>query len=367
MGIEIKVDSTEFWTSLEQDLAAAKHNIFVQTLSFEGDRVGKGLTQALLNSEATDKRIIVDSFSKIILSDKFIKGPTHIFDQELRIEAKDTKQMMVDLEQGGVKVKYTNPLGPLLVNILARNHKKLIVIDDRLTYIGGINFSEHNFAWHDLMIRLEDEAIAKFFSTDFLDTWSGSDRGGAYNFELADFYLFDGRNNAIVWNKVFDLINQAQREVIIQSPYFTFPFYEKISQLTKRGIKVTYISPESNNRKIFDGYNRWECQQANIDLRLYRGRMTHLKSILIDDQYLLLGSANFDFVSYYFDQEIVAVIEDPQIIEDFKTRVVAPDLANTIKHQSPVPNWQGKSLKFILERILQLAQTLDRLTRNKKN
>lgn len=73
----------------------------------------------------------------------------------------------------------------------AKNHKKLIVIDDRLTYIGGINFSEHNFAWHDLMIRFDDRAIAKFFTTDFLDTWSGRERGGAFRFELADFYLFE--------------------------------------------------------------------------------------------------------------------------------------------------------------------------------
>lgn len=363
MGIQVKVDSAEFWASLEQDIAAAKNYIYVQTLSFEGDRAGRGLAQALLDSAATDKRMIVDSFSKIILSDKFIKGPTNILDRELRQEAKDTKQMMADLEQGGVKVKYTNPLGPLLVNILARNHKKLIVIDDRITYIGGINFSDHNFAWHDMMIRFEDEAIAKFFTVDFLDTWSGKDRGGAYSFELADFYLFDGHDNVPTWNKVFDLINQAQQEVIIQSPYFTFPFYEKIGQLTQRGVKVTYISPESNNRKIFDAYNRWECQRGNIDLRLYRGRMTHLKSVLIDDRYLLLGSANFDFVSYYFDQEIVAVVEDPQIIQDFKTRVVEPDLNNTIPHKSQVPDWQGKSLKFILERVLQLAQTLDRITR----
>ena len=94
--------------------------------------------------------------------------------------------------------------------------------------------------------------------------------------------------------------------------------------------------------------------------------MTHLKSILIDDKYLLLGSANFDFVSYYFDAEIVAVIQDPAVIAEFKRRIVDVDLRNTIPHEEKVPDWKGKSLKFVLKRILQLAQILDSLGRDRE-
>jgi cardiolipin synthase A/B len=361
MSIQLKIDSTEFWASLKQDIAEAQDYVYVQTLSFEGDRAGKGLTEALLSSSATDKRITVDSFSKIIINDKFIKAPTHIFDRELHQEVADTAQMMEDLAQGQVLVKYTNPLGLFCHKILARNHKKLIVIDDRITYIGGINFSDHNFAWHDLMIRLEDQAIAQFAKTDFCNTWLGKDFPGIHKFDQADFYIFDGRNNLPIWKQLFKLLDKAKTQVIIQCPYFSFPFYEKIGSLTRKGVKVTYITPESNNRKILNGYNRWECQQHNIDLRLYQGRMTHLKSILIDDQYLLLGSANFDFVSYYFDAEIVAVFQDQDLIKEFKRRVVEVDLKNTIPHREKVPDWQGKSFKFILQRILQLAQAFDGL------
>jgi cardiolipin synthase A/B len=364
MNIQLKVDSTEFWDSLKQDIARAKDRVFIQTLSFEGDEAGKGLADALLTSTASDRRLIIDSFSKIIINDKFIKAPTHLFDRQLHQEVKETSQTLQTLESNGVKIKFTNPLGFLLTKILARNHKKLVVIDDNITYIGGINFSDHNFYWHDLMIRLEDRAIANFFKGDFLNTWSGQNIAGIYHFELADFYIFDGHNNLSIWHKIFELIDTAQTEIIIQSPYFTFPFYEKIAELTTTGVRVTYITPESNNRKIFNIYNHWECQQAKIDLRLYRGRMTHLKSILIDNKYLLLGSANFDFVSYYFDAEIIAVIQDKQVIEEFKARVITPDLNNTISPQTPVPDWQGKSLKFILKRILQLAQIVDRSTLN---
>ena len=366
MSIQLKVDSTEFWTSLKQDIAEAKDYVYVQTLSFEGDRAGRGLADALLDSPATDKRIAVDSFSKVIINDKFINAPTHIFDRQLHQEVADTAQMMRDLAAGDVRVKYTNPLGLFLHKILARNHKKLIVIDDRITYIGGINFSDHNFEWHDLMIRLDDPTIAQFAKQDFSDTWIEKDFAGVHKFNLADFYMFDGRHNQPIWDEVLKLLDKAEKEIVIQSPYFTFPFYEKIGRLTQKGVKVTYITPESNNRKIFDRYNRWECQQHNIDLRLYRGRMTHLKSILIDNKYLLLGSANFDFVSYYFDAEIVAVIQDPEVIAEFQRRVVDVDLQNTIAHNELVPNWKGRSYKFVLKRILQLAQVLDFLGRDRR-
>ena len=366
MSIQLKVDSTEFWTSLKQDIAEAKDYVYVQTLSFECDRAGRGLADALLDSAATDKRIAVDSFSKVIINDKFINAPTHIFDRQLHQEVADTAQMMQDLAAGDVRVKYTNPLGLFLHKILARNHKKLIVIDDRITYIGGINFSDHNFEWHDLMIRLDDPTVAQFAKQDFCDTWGEKDFAGVHKFNLADFYMFDGRHNQPIWDEVLKLLDKAEKEIVIQSPYFTFPFYEKIGKLTQKGVKVTYITPESNNRKIFDSYNRWECQQHNIDLRLYQGRMTHLKSILIDDKYLLLGSANFDFVSYYFDAEIVAVIQNPETIAEFQRRVVEVDLQNTIADNELVPNWKGKSLKFVLKQVLQLAKVLDSLGRDRR-
>jgi len=60
------------------------------------------------------------------------------------------------LRNEGVKIRYTNGYGATPRRLLSRNHKKLIVIDDRAAYVGGINFSEHNASWHDMMIRLTD-------------------------------------------------------------------------------------------------------------------------------------------------------------------------------------------------------------------
>jgi len=74
----------------------------------------------------------------------------------------------------------------------------------------------------------------------------------------------------------------------------------------------------------------WSRPRSNIDLRLYQRGMTHLKAMLIDDQYLIAGSSNFDYLSYRLYQEIVAIITDAETIADFRERVLLPDLANSL-------------------------------------
>ncbi len=69
MGIEVLVNFSEFWSRLREDIRAAQESVFVQTFAFEGDVVGKQLSAALLSSPAKDKRVLADSFTRIVLSD----------------------------------------------------------------------------------------------------------------------------------------------------------------------------------------------------------------------------------------------------------------------------------------------------------
>jgi hypothetical protein len=87
-----------------------------------------------------------------VLSDRFKYSPANLFDAELRDEARETEAMLAQLGRERVVIRYTNRYGVTPRSLLRRNHKKLIVIDDRAAYIGGINFSEHNASWHDLKV-----------------------------------------------------------------------------------------------------------------------------------------------------------------------------------------------------------------------
>ena len=80
MRIQIQVDAEEFWPSLQNDIRSASDTVYIQTLSFEGDRVGKDLSRELLASDAGDRRVIADEFyTKYKINDKFYFKPQHFF------------------------------------------------------------------------------------------------------------------------------------------------------------------------------------------------------------------------------------------------------------------------------------------------
>ena len=328
MKADILIDFREFWSRLEADIQSARESVFVQTFAFEGDAVGKLLARGLITCPAGDKRVLADSFTRIVLSDKFRYTPISVLDPNLRVEARETERMVASLRDQGIPVRFTNPYRLSPRKILSRNHKKLIVIDERVAYLGGINFSEHNAAWHDMMLRIEDGAAAVFLKEDFLSTWNGRDRVATARFDRNEIHALDGRSNGKVFGQVLDLIDSARESIFVQSPYVTFPFYERLRSAARRGVAVTILTPEQNNWKYFAEYARLESALSEIDLRFYQGRMSHLKAMLIDDEHLIAGSSNFDYLSYRIYQEFVVILGHPELISAFRERVMIPDLAN---------------------------------------
>lgn len=329
MQIDLLVNFESFWRRLAQDIGAARKRVLVQTFSFEGDCAGTMLADALRHSGVPDKRILVDSFAKVVLSDKFLYAPAHWRNAELREEARRTTLLHAALGGAGVQIKYGNPLGPTPRRLLTRNHKKLIIIDDGVAYIGGINFSEHNASWHDMMLRIDDGGIADFFCEDFEAAWRGQRHGATKRFPGIELSTLDGRSNKAAFAGVLELLDQAQQSIFVESPYVTFPFYDRLREARKRGVFVTIITPKENNWSHFADYARWESGRCRLDLRLFRSGMSHLKAMLIDNRYLIAGSSNFDFLSYRIYQEILAIITEPKLITSFREQVLEVDLRNS--------------------------------------
>jgi cardiolipin synthase A/B len=350
MPMELLVNFSEFWSRLREDIICASDSVLIQTFALEGDSVGHDLAAALQLSAAPDKKILADSFTRVVLSDRFRYSPANLLDAELRYEAKATKVMMDALRADGVQIQFTNAYGITPRRLLSRNHKKLIVIDDRVAYIGGINFSEHNASWHDMMIRIDDAAAVAFLRRDFDATWHGEDRLASQTFAKVELATLDGRGNRAAFASVIDLIDRAEESIFVESPYITFPFYERLREASQLGIDVKIVTPQANNWSYFANYARLESARSKINLRFYQG-MTHLKAMLIDNRYLVAGSSNFDYLSYRLYQEIVAIITDSELIEDFRQRVLLPDLAKSLAvdcYASPVgQQWLNLQTRFV--------------------
>jgi len=356
MKLELLIDSEQFWPRFQSDIRAARKRIYVQTLSFEGDAVGLALAEEFNNSKTPDKRIIVDCYTKYIISDKFRYSPRNWFDSDLKSERKETFRMINSLPADGTGIKWVNPFGFLLVRTPSRNHKKILIVDDNISYIGGINFSDHNFAWHDMMVRIESIEIAEFLAQDFMESWEDRHFSGTREFDKLTLISCDGKNNAACFQPIMEMIDNAQTSIYIQSPYLSFPFTDRLRNASRRGVKIEIVTPENNNKNTLEDFIKWESDRSGFDLHLYPGRMTHLKAMLIDGKGLILGSSNFDCFSYRFEQENMAIITDKDFIAEFTRKVIEPDRAKSEPFNGSTNHPKGCFLDLEMRAISKIAE-----------
>jgi cardiolipin synthase A/B len=239
-------------------------------------------------------------------------------------------------------VHWTNPVGVLLLRFVGRNHKKLVLVDDRIAYVGGFNLCDHNLSWHDVMLRVEDERLGAFLRDDVRATLRGENLAHRGDFGGIEILMLDGIGNLRLCEPVLELIRGARESIVVQSPYVTSPFYQYLAQAVSRGVSVTVIAPEQNNKPRLKDYIQRAAGEAGIALRLYTSRMSHLKAMIVDDTALVVGSSNFDYFSFEVQQKAVAIVRDPLVVREYHDTALAADLARCVAPTRTIsPAWQS--------------------------
>ena len=316
---ELLVGSAKFLARASQDMAEAKHRVLVQAMTFEGDAAGQSVAAAIGASQAADRRVLVDDYTRHVINDRFLAMTR---DPVLHAEAAATTAMFKGLIAGGAGLRVTNPVGGNPLRYPLRNHKKLLVVDDA-AYLGGINFSDHNFEWHDLMVRVEDADVAAWCAEGFEADWAGqpqSRAGTLLGIELIDA---TGQGNPAAFAPVIAALSSAKRSLEVVSAYPTFPFVDAMAVSAQNGADVKLYTPRPNNKPIVRDYLLAVAGQSGIALRL-TPMMTHAKAALIDGEVLVLGSSNFDFVSNRTNSEYVAIVRDAALVAAFEKQVLLP-------------------------------------------
>ena len=326
MKIELLVDSTPFWNRMRADLRSATRRALVQTFTFEGDGVGAALGRELRRCNAPDRQLLIDRYSLLYHNDRLIAGPAW-FEREFRREVHLTHRWVHRLRGSGVDVSFQNPMGPSPASLVRRNHKKLVVIDD-VTYLGGINFSEHNFAWHDMMLRIDSAALADCLAEDFAASRRG--RPLPMDREVAALRLIslNGRGNARGMAPVLDAVDGASHSIDVQSAYLSHPFTGHLAAARRRGVRVRILTPARNNKGNLARHLLQTASRHGFEVFLHPG-MSHLKAMLVDDEWLVAGSSNFDFMSYHILEELLVLTRDPHVVDAYRSRVWDPDLASS--------------------------------------
>lgn len=214
-----------------------------------------------------------------------------------------------------------------LMTLSYRDHRKIVVIDNRIGYTGGMNINDHYFyQWRDTHLRLTGEAVASL-QYAFLDTWLAS--GGQLHSAVNSFFFHldkpscgqslgtltqitpdDPTSPEPVLLTAYEwILNHAQKYVWFQSPYIAPPpsLISAMRNAAQRGVDVRVMVPEHCDTAIMRPINKSyyaELTEAGVQLHVRSGEFMHSKTIVCDDYLSCVGSANLDYRSFGIDYEI---------------------------------------------------------------
>ncbi len=309
--------NNEFEKDLYNELNKCKKRVFMQFMTFEGDKTGLKLADKLilLKKRGVDVIVLIDRFTDYYVSDTFYKK------KKVRNEVISTKKMITDMKNAGIKLKRTKPPGLFWIHFLIRNHKKIVVIDD-LFYFGGMNISDHNFDWYDFMVKVTDNDLLLGVVGDFCHTFKGRERNCKYKNILTNKYLEE---------TYYNLIKNAKKEIIISSPYIQD--CSLINLLNNRKINRVLLTLKENNYRIINSmadYLNKNLIKNGVGVYWYNN-FSHAKFMIIDREILLVGSSNMGKESFLTKEEIGILIDDKDFVRHFTKRMYLDEKDQLIK------------------------------------
>ena len=246
--------------------------------------------------------------------------------------------------QVGTALPVGNPLlRPLRGRIDLRNHRKILVIDNRITYCGSQNCADPEFRikakfapWVDAMMRFEGP-IARQNQYLFASDWMAQ-MGGDLTPLLRE-PLPPGKpgvtaqvigTGPTVYNsampEVFEtLLYTARRELVITTPYYVpdEAMQAALCASARRGVRTTIIFPKRNDSWIVGAASRSyysDLLAAGVCIYEYKGGLLHTKSLTLDGEVTLIGSANMDRRSFDLNYENNILFYDPTLTAEMRRR-----------------------------------------------
>lgn len=348
----VLLGADRFIHELKKRSFSASERFLVQVMTFEGDDAGRKLIEIMIASPAKEKQLVVDHYSDVVINDTLIHVPPGLFDNNIQKEHRQTKALLKLAHENGIQIARTNPIGACYYRYPLRNHKKSIVVDDAV-FIGGINFSDHNFAWLDMMICIESSDLSSILADDIFKNSQGETTSGIHRFDDTTI-AFLNRSSGAEYAEVFGWLRQAQSSVTVFSPYISEPFLSVLKSISDK-INVKIVVPKHNNKGLFTEYLKRKSHAGWFQYFETSGKMSHLKALFIDEKELICGSSNFDVISYLFEEEILVKTSSKSIVQQFKEGVHDPIMSQSNQLQAPSYNVATSYIPAMLWKLVRVS------------
>lgn len=313
-------------------IATAEHEVLLETFILFDDKVGRALQQALLRAAGRGAavHVLVDGWGSPDLLPSFT-------------------QPLLD---AGVKLRSFEPAQRLFgarINMLRRMHRKLVVVDRRLAFVGGINYSIDHLteygplAKQDYAVEIEGPLVGQIQAFCrasleapqparglWLKRWRAmrnKDAGQDENGAAAAFVTRDNRSNRTDIERHYRAaVRSARERVLIANAYF-FPGYRLLRDLrraARRGVQVDLILQDrvdmpwaQRASELLYGH----LMRAGVRVYEYSERPLHAKVAVVDDRWATVGSSNLDPTSLSLNLEANVVVRDETFARHLREQI----------------------------------------------
>ena len=363
-------DGTDTYRDMLSAIALAKDHINLETYIFDDDEIGKQFAQALIAKQLQGVQV------NVIRDSVGTSSTPNVFFEQLQL--------------AGINVLEFNPINPLVAgkdwSLNQRDHRKLLIIDGDIAYMGGINISSvHSgsafskskktrdssaLAWRDTDIKLQGPAVAEFQKL-FLATWEKQKGEPLATKNYFPTLVNEGKlvvrvigsssddNASVIYIALLSAISTAEKSVQLTNAYFV-PDSQLLSVMkdaAARGVKVTLILPSQTDSWLALHAGRahyTELLKAGIHIYQRQGVMLHSKTALVDGVWATVGSTNLDWRSFLHNDELNTVVLGKEFGDQIQT-MIDKDIAASEHIQ--LEDWTRRTLdihfKEFLARLLE--------------
>lgn len=324
---KVLTNGDETFRQMIQDMSDAKDHIHFQFYIIRHDTTGQQFKQVLMDKarEGVKVRVIYDGVGCVRLDKRYI----------------------TELKSAGVEVVTFFPvILPFLNNKLNyRNHRKIVIIDGKIGFVGGLNIGDEYLGkdtrfgfWRDSHLRVEGESVyllQNIFLKDWFFVTDESIEGDRYYPSLTEEpgeeliqIAASGPDSdwESIWQMYFSIIATAQEKIYITSPYFVPD--DSISMALKTaalsGLDVRLLLPSRpDHQTVFWASRSYfqELLEAGVRFYLYQPGFVHAKILLVDGVVASIGTANMDIRSFQHNFEVNAILYNSNSVykleEDF--------------------------------------------------
>ncbi len=308
-SISLMSDTDEVIERMIAEIDAAQHHVHLLFYIFQDDEVGRRVAEALVRAveRGVDCRVLADAV-----------GSRRLF-----------RRLAPYLRQHGVRIYPVLPANLWrlpFARLDLRNHRKLAVIDGVVAFTGSQNIVEPSYGhkragvWHDVMARVTGPVVRQLQGI-FLEDWfyeSGEllDDPALFPRSPADGPIAvqvvptgPDQPTELFQDMIVRAIFLARRRIVITSPYF-IPNEAMLLALrlaALRGVQVDLVIPRRSDHRVVNAAGSFYCEylmRYGVRVFLFLDGMLHAKTLTVDDELAMFGSANYDIRSFSLNFEL---------------------------------------------------------------